>query len=385
MKDSALLIFMRPLEKQSISFLNDGFNLPPVELSFKGAVKSPPKAYLDNSRINEGKSKSSSKFKPKRKRNLSEKLNVYYQTKTRLSRLYSELGKEKKSRKVFKCCSFVTLKTCGDHILGRSVNYRCFDRFCPECSSKRSNRLFYEYVPIVEEFIASYEKPLRPVHLVLTQAQKLNETLGESHKRIKTAFKKLADRKFWRESFAGSLNSFEFTISTKTYADGAVHFHGHILAFCKLPDKDRNKAWLSKFREEWSAVSNGENRNFKLIPVTDLKNALREVLKYQVKPQSIDNLTTERLLEGDELRHTRMTSTSGEFHAFVKAHRREQKLVSENARIEPQITRKTLQIGEPCPLCEKPLYALQMPVKNSIIFIRAIENRLDLSSKSPPT
>jgi hypothetical protein len=164
-----------------------------------------------------------------------------------------------------------------------------------------------------------------------------------------------------------------------------VNFHGHHLTFCKLPDKDRNKAWLSKFREEWSAVSNGENRNLRVIPVTDLKNALREVLKYQVKPQSIDNLTAERLLEAEELRHSRMTSASGEFHSFVKAHRREQKLVSENARIEPQTARKTLEIGEPCPLCEKPLYAVQMPAKHSIIFIRAIENRSDLSGKSPPT
>jgi hypothetical protein len=238
---------------------------------------------------------------------------------------------------------------------------------------------------MVEEFILTYEKPLRPVHLVLTQAQKPDETLAESHKRIKKAFKKLIDRKFWKESFVGSLNSFEFTISTKTYADGAVHFHGHILAFCKLPDKDRNKAWLGKFREEWFAVSNGENENFKLIPVTDLKNALREVLKYQVKPQSIDNLTVERLSEAEGLRHSRMTSASGDFHTFAKAYRREQKMLSDNAKIEPQTAQKSLEIGEACPICEKPLYALQMPVRDSIIFIKAIENRLDLGSKSPPS
>ena len=383
-EDFALLIFMRSLETQSPPFIN-GFNSVLVDSTRENPYQPRKNAYFNNIGINEGKLKSRKRAKPKKRKSLAGKLENYYRTKNRLSRLYSEIGKEKKAQQLFKCCSFITLKTCGDHISGRAVNYRCCDRLCPECSAKRSNRLFYDYAPMVEKFILTYEKPLRLVHLVLTQSQKPNETLAESHKRIKKAFKKLIDRKFWKESFAGSLNSFEFTISTRTYADGATHFHAHILAFCKLPDKDRNKAWLSKFRDEWSAVSNGENKNFKLIPVTDLKNALKEVLKYQVKPQSIDNLTAERLSEIEGLRHCRMTSASGEFHSFVKAYRQEQKLLSDNAKIEPQTVQKKLAIGEPCPVCEKPLYALQMPAKDSIIFIRAIENRLDLFSNSPPS
>ena len=375
---------MRPLETKSPS-LSYGFNPALVDSTRENSDQPRKNSYFNNKGINEGKSKSENRVKFKKRKSLADKLNSYYQTRYRLSRLYAELGNEKKALQVFRCCSFVTLKTCGDHIIGRTVNYRCSDRLCPECSAKRSNRLFYEYVPMVEEFILNYEKPLRPVHLVLTQAQKPDETLAESHKRIKKAFKKLIDRKFWKGSFVGSLNSFEFTISTKTYADGAVHFHGHILAFCKLPDKDRNKAWLSKFRKEWSAVSNGENKNFKLIPITDLKQALREVLKYQVKPQSIDSLTVERLSEAEGLRHSRMTSASGDFHTFAKAYRREQKMLSDNAKIEAQTAQKSSEIGEACPVCEKPLYAVQMPVRDSIIFIRAIENRMDFCSKSPPS
>jgi hypothetical protein len=368
-------------EKEETPFIN-GFNFPVDSTTLSGS-KSQSQTYLDNTRISEGKYESGHKTKYRRKKKLSDRLNSYYQTKTRLSRLYDSIGNEKKAKQVFKCCSFVTLRTCGDHILGRAVNYRCFDRLCPECSNKRSNRLFYDYEPIVNEFIATYDKPLRPIHLVLTQMQKPNETMKESHQRIKKAFKKLVDRKFWKESFAGSLNSFEFTISSRTFADGAVHFHGHILAFCKLADKDRNKIWLNGFRQEWSAVSDGENKNLKLMPVTDLKNALREVLKYQVKPQSIENLTTERLSEVEGLHHSRMTSTSGDFHTFVADYRHRQKIASDNVEKEPQTAQKVLGDADHCPLCSKPLYDLPMPVKAAIIFIQQIENRLDLFGIPP--
>lgn len=365
-------------------FLSNGFNSANQSFTISEGLKTQPETYFNNTRINEGKSKPVFKVKSKRKKKLSERLNSYYQTRTRLSRLYDELGNAKKAGKIFKCCSFVILKTCGDHVLGRAVNYRCFDRLCPECSNKRSNRLFYEYQPIIDEFLLTYGSFLRPIHLVLTQAQKIGETIGESHRRIKKAFKKLTDRKFWKESFVGSLNSFEFTISSRTFADGAIHFHAHILAFCKLPDKKRNKTWLRAFKREWLAVSDGENKNLKVIPVTDLKNSLREILKYQVKPQSIDNFTVERLAEIEELRHSRMTFASGEFHSFVKAYRKEQKSASDNVIKLPQTAHRSPSIGEPCSVCEKPLYGLPMPVKASIIFIRDVEIRQELSGNSPP-
>ncbi len=240
---------MNSLDNQT-NFLISGFNSVSHSPTSSGS-KSRSQTYLDNTRITKGNSKPTYITKSKKKRKLSKKLGDYYQTKSRLSRMYGEVGNEKKCRQVFKCCSFVTLKTCGEHISGRSVNYRCYDRLCPECGSKRSNRLYYDYEPIVTEFLLSYGKPLRPVHIVLTQAQRPDETVGEAHKRIKSTCRKLIDRKFWKGSFVGSLNSFEFTVSSRTHSTGAVHFHAHILAFCKLSDTERNKTWLEKFRQDW--------------------------------------------------------------------------------------------------------------------------------------
>jgi hypothetical protein len=308
--------------------------------------------------------------KPKKtKKLLSQRLNNRYQSRTRLSRLYSELGNQKKSSRVNKCSSFFNVLTCGNHIQKRVASFRCNNRLCPDCAARRGNRLFFEYEPIINAYLA--ENPsLSVLHLVLTQAQKRGETVKQSHKRLKDAIKRLVDRKFWKDSFAGSLNSYEFTISTRTFADGAIHYHGHLLVFCKLKSSQRDKEWLSKFRGVWSAVSNGENKNLRVVPVTNLQKGLAEILTYVIKPLDIHKLSTNHLAEVEELHKHKMLSSTGDFHKFVRAYRQARK-----AEIQPTAERETLNAGDACPVCEKPLYELQMPVKQLIIFAQDIERQ----------
>jgi hypothetical protein len=315
--------------------------------------------------------KSENARKPKKtKKLLSQRLNSRYQSRTRLSRLYSELGNQKKSARVNKCSSFFNVLTCGEHIQKRVASFRCNNRLCPDCAARRGNRLFFEYEPIINAYLA--ENPsLSVLHLVLTQAQKPGETVKQAHKRLREAIKRLVDRKFWKDSFAGSLNSYEFTISTRTFADGAIHYHGHLLVFCKLKSSQRDKEWLSKFRAVWLAVSKGENKNLRVVPVTNLQKGLAEILTYVIKPLDIQKLSTVHLAEVEELHKHKMLATTGEFHKFVKAYRKARK----EAEIEPATERETLNAGDACPLCEMPLYELQMPVRQLIIFAQDIERQ----------
>jgi hypothetical protein len=188
---------------------------------------------------------------------------------------------------------------------------------------------------------------------------------------LRASIKRLVDRKFWKDSFAGSLNSYEFTISTRTFADGAIHYHGHLLVFCKLKTSQRNKDWLAKFRAVWLAVSKGENKNLRIIPVTNLQKGLSEILTYVIKPLDIQKLSSVHLAEVEELHKHKMFATTGEFHKFVRAYRKAQK----EAEIQPTTERETLKAGDACPDCEKPLYELQMPIKQLIIFAQGIEQQ----------
>jgi plasmid rolling circle replication initiator protein Rep len=319
--------------------------------------------------------KSENTRKPKKtKKLLSQRLNSRYQSRTRLSRLYSELGNQKKSARVNKCSSFFNVLTCGEHIQKRVASFRCNNRLCPDCASRRGNRLFFEYEPIINAYLS--ENPdLSVLHLVLTQAQKQGETVKQSHKRLRASIKRLVDRKFWKDSFAGSLNSYEFTISTRTFADGAIHYHGHLLVFCKLKSSQRDKDWLSKFRAVWLAVSKGENKNLRVVPVTNLQKGLAEILTYVIKPLDIQKLSAVNLFEVEELHKHKMFATTGDFHKFVKAYRKAEKEAQKEAEIQPTIERETLKAGDTCPDCEKPLYELQMPIKQLIIFAQDIERQ----------
>jgi hypothetical protein len=238
---------------------------------------------------------------------------------------------------------------------------------CPDCANRRGNRLFSKYEPIINAYLA--ENPnLSVLHLVLTQAQKPNETIKQARQRLVESIKRLVDRKFWKDSFSGSLNSYEFTISKKTFLSGAIHYHAHLLVFCKLSDRQRSRQWLSDFRDVWLSVSKGENRNLKIRPVKDLRVGIREVLKYIVKPSDIKQFSTSHLSEIEELRKHKMISTTGDFHKFVKAYR--------ETNQEPESELETVQnscAGDACPVCQKPLYELQMPIKQLIVYVRDIE------------
>jgi hypothetical protein len=357
-------------------------SLKPSQISTLSKLKPSPTAYLDTKQYLRvlpefGKAFSEAYNVPKHKKVKklpSQRLISRYQSRTRLSRLYAELGNENKSTRINKCSSFFNVLTCGSHIQKKVASFRCNNRLCPDCASRRGSRLFFEYEPIVNAYLVQNPN-LSVLHLVLTQAQRLGETVKQAHKRLKESIKRLVDRKFWKDSFAGSLNSYEFTISTKTFANGAIHYHAHLLVFCKLSVGQRDKDWLSRFRGVWSAVSKGENKNLKIIPVTNLQKGLVEILTYVIKPLDIKKLSTNHLSEIEELQKHKMFATTGDFYKFVKVYRDEQRKVSDKAESVSETAYQSLSAGDACPKCQKPLYELQMPIKQLIIFAQDIEQQ----------
>jgi plasmid rolling circle replication initiator protein Rep len=380
------------------------------------------KAYFNTIQPTAELAKFSKTSKPKKKRTLSQRLDSYYQTKKTLGFLYAELGNYKKAERISRCNRFVELTLCENgHIANKKVNFRCEHRLCPECDSRRAYEKIKEFEPIVEAFL-EYRPELSAIHLILTQLQKPNETLKQARKRLIKAVKKLIGRKFWTDNFAGSLNGYEFTISYRTYKNGAVHFHLHLMAFCKIPASERSKQWLKEFHRVWSAVSNGENKNLKIVPVTDVKSGLRELIKYVCAPSDIQKFTVEHLAEVEELHRVKMTSTFGDFNKFVTAFRaeepeqpekepetqkeelelsetpKEEPKLSETQKEElklrefitayraahkqpdkePQTPKEELKEGDSCPKCQMPLFTTRKPIETIIIELRELERKMEM-------
>jgi plasmid rolling circle replication initiator protein Rep len=360
------------------------------------------KAYFNTIQPTAELAKFSKTSKPKKKRTLSQRLDSYYQTKKTLGFLYAELGNYKKAERISRCNRFVELTLCENgHIANKKVNFRCEHRLCPECDSRRAYEKIKEFEPIVEAFL-EYRPELSAIHLILTQLQKPNETLKQARKRLIKAVKKLIGRKFWTDNFAGSLNGYEFTISYRTYKNGAVHFHLHLMAFCKIPASERSKQWLKEFHRVWSAVSNGENKNLKIVPVTDVKSGLRELIKYVCAPSDIQKFTVEHLAEVEELHRVKMTSTFGDFNKFVTAFRAEEpeqpekepETQKEELKLrefitayraahkqpdkEPQTPKEELKEGDACPKCQMPLFTTRKPIETIIIELRELERKMEM-------
>jgi hypothetical protein len=118
-------------------------------------------------------------------------------------------------------------------------------------------------------------------------------------------------------------------------------------------------------------VSKGENKNLKIIPVTDIRNGLKEVLGYCVKPQDIQEFSVNHLAQVEDLHRCKMLSTFGDFNEFAKEYREAQK----QAKNKPQADYKPLAVGDACPICQKALYEIQKPIGQLIIIAQGMENQ----------
>jgi plasmid rolling circle replication initiator protein Rep len=312
----------------------------------------------------------SGEYKPKQTR--SQRAKARLKTKRTLIRLAKDLNNNKLAEKFSRCSSVRAFLTCGQHEHKKITNYHCQERLCPYCAEKRSRDLFRKYYPIVKSFIEKHR--VEPVHLILTQAQRKDETAKQSRQRIMTAFRKLvrSDRKnsFWNEYFLGGIWSLEIKLAKDK--DGVYHTHLHILAFRKkqFPIKTGN----NPFRDEWRSVGGGEN--FCLSQIKGLDRGLREILKYISKPLDIELFTKENLRDFIEMKKLPFVSAFGEFRKFA---------IKFEPEPEPEAETDSIDYGEliegsPCPDCSQPLFQLRLMDDEYIKYLE----RMDLMKANAP-
>lgn len=301
--------------------------------------------YLDNRGTNE----QSRKIKP----SYSERLANKHRTKTKLAKLLKVLGEDDLVAKMELCSSKFIALTCGSHVIGRRPTHRCDFRLCPFCASRRSKKLINKYLPM---FVAFAGPQLVPVHLTLTQAHRVGESLKLSLKRLMDSFKKLSRRSFFLEFFAGGGVAVEVTLGT----DGAWHSHLHLLAF------RRRFCDVDQLRDEWRTVT-GDSHVLRIVLVKDLERGLEEVLKYISKPLDIEKFEPKHIKQFLEIKGTRMFRAFGDFAKFCRNYE-----PSDNEMDGP--IPSTAVAGEDCPRCGKELFETPLMTVNELIgFARRIE------------
>jgi hypothetical protein len=291
---------------------------------------------------------------PKRRRKpKSEKLRNRYKTQSKIVSLLHELGEKKMAESMGNCCQRSYALTCGVHIISERFNHYCNIRFCSLCANRRASRYKNKYVPYALAFVE--ERRLTPCLLTLTQKKIKGEKLIDSRERLVKSFRKLIRREFFDDYFAGGI----FTVEN-TNSEAGNHTHLHIVIF--------RKKFISHrlLKEHWAAVSPGaENLNIKLIH--DLEKGLSHCIKYVSKPQDLNTLQKEGLLEILEIRGKRMIDTFGDFRQFCRQTRLPKQVKEERPRaVEGQCCTK-------CDDGESLLFQISMTAQERIRLYEQIE------------
>ena len=308
-----------------------------------------PRTYIYN------KTTVDSKKKKRQRPSASERLWRKQKSKLELVRLLRKVRENELVARIEKCSQKFSATTCGKHVISRRPSNSCNHRLCPFCAPKRSRRIQEKYVPLAKQFLRVGKKST-PVHLVLTQAHRKNETLMQSRKRLMKSFKQLQKTVFWLNYFHGGIYAFEATVTQTGW-----HSHLHILAF------RRRFFDVSLLRREWNEIT-GDSVNFRLDPVSDIESGLREIVKYISKPLDIEKFSPKQMREFLALKGARLFNAFGLFFNFCR--RLDASDIEEDSESENY---SGFCEGDCCPVCEKPLFEMLMTVKELIEFTRETE------------
>ncbi len=229
-----------------------------------------------------------------------------------LSRLEDE-DADTHSVRLSKCGEALRLKCtcCG---LVRVAHRRCDLKWCPSCAPRLAFDRTQKYAPIVNTFA----HPLFVTFTTRNFDARSKKTTGM--REVIRAFKRLRCQRWWRRAVAGGVAAFEMTRRNKGWHP---HVHGLLdarwfAATVTAPPigstaeqyKERCRVACVELAEQWTLALGGRPgsakvRRVRLRPGQSISDCLKEVMKYSVTAESLDNITGKLSLLLDELALTR--------------------------------------------------------------------------------
>lgn len=136
-----------------------------------------------------------------------------------------ELFDDKKANRIRKCADTLVFAIDLDSQKRKlaSANF-CKDRFCPECSKRKSRLMYHNLKKVLENSYENYNQSF--IHLVLALRNCKKEELKKSLDQLLGGFHKLFRRKKFKDSINGWYRNLEVTYNEK---DDTLHPHLHII------------------------------------------------------------------------------------------------------------------------------------------------------------
>ncbi len=174
----------------------------------------------------------------------------------------------------------------------------CHDRFCEKCCRRRARRgRILINALIKERELRDKKHALKFVTLTVKNFPKDRISWGLD--RFFQWFRRLRERKIWKECIEGYFYAFEISCG-----NGGYHLHLHIMA-------EGSFILQSKLSAAWKSIVSKEWRGYivDIREITNLRKSLKEVSKYCFKPSTLE--IEEKYKLSKLLRHRRLYGFGG--------------------------------------------------------------------------
>jgi len=207
-----------------------------------------------------------------------------------LSESYQRLG-FKKAYRVIDCGTYLEFKKLSD---GTKKLYRanfCKVRLCPMCSWRRSRKIYGQVSKVMDK--ALEEREYRFIFLTLTCKNVEGKELSETIDNLFHAFKKLSERKIFKQAVKGWFRGLEVTHNLDKTSENydTYHPHFHIILMVNKSYFSDPKYYLSQ--RQWTSLWQDclgvdytpivDVRTFRTGTKDHLAKSLAESAKYAVK------------------------------------------------------------------------------------------------------
>lgn len=194
------------------------------------------------------------------------------------------------------------------HITGANF---CKQRLCPVCNYRRSTMMWHKIHQIVNEFENN-----EFIFITLTVKNCKGEELNKTINHLLDSFKRLTNRRTWKENFIGYVRGLEITYNSVT---DTFHPHIHILVATNENYFKSNYVDIHTLRTWWTESARLDYFvQVNIEKVKDKEKAVAEVAKYAVKMSDIleTGISSQRLratqILASCLNGRRLISTGGE-------------------------------------------------------------------------
>lgn len=209
-----------------------------------------------------------------------------------ISEAYRKIGKDKTSRLIFECGSWLRFSSCpkGHHKRLISTTF-CKKRLCVMCQWRKSLAMYHQIFMLIHAHRERYKSDI-PLLLTLTVPNVGEDRLRKSIEDLQYAFSKFIKRTPFKNAVRSWFRSLEVTYNPER-KDYHPHYHVLLLVPKNYFDHERGlyidrDDWLNMWQEatEMPEITQVDIRKVRKRKKGDIEGISAEVGKYATKPSS---------------------------------------------------------------------------------------------------